>query len=129
MLSAVCSPHDYRPNEFVANDFIFEGLVQWDGSKPAGHDGITGNEDDFVSPSLASSWTVSFDGDNYVITFKLRSGVTFHDGSPWNAAAAVANFEQIMGGTGVLGSRKVLRGMHDWLGFTQQLTRGRRSMT
>ena len=118
---AVCSPHDYRPNEFVANDFIFEGLVQWDGSKPKGADGTAGNEDDFVAPSLAASWTTAFNGDNYVITFKLRPGVSFHDGSPWNAAAAVANFEQIMGGTGVLGSRKVLRGMHDWLGFTQQL--------
>lgn len=121
MPSAVCSPHDYRPNEFVANDFIFEGLVQWDGSKPKGADGTAGNEDDFVAPSLATSWTTAFNGDNYVITFKLRPGVSFHDGSPWNAAAAVANFEQIMGGTGVLGSRKVLRGMHDWLGFTQQL--------
>ena len=33
----------------------------------------------------------------------------------------MTNFDQIMGGTGVIGSTKVLRGMHDWLGFTQQL--------
>jgi len=115
------NPHDYRPNEFVANDFIFEGLTQWDGENPAGEDGIADNEDDFVSPSLATSWTTSFSGDLYTITFTLRSGVTFHDGSPWNAAAAVTNFDQIMGGEGILEGVKVLRGMHDWLGFTQEL--------
>ena len=117
----VDSPHDYRPNEFVANDFIFEGLVEWDGDNPSGIDGTSGTEDDYVSPSLATSWTTSTSGPNYVITFTLRSGVSFHDGTPWNAAAAVTNFDQIMGGTGTLGSRKVLRGMHDWLGFTQEL--------
>ena len=120
---AFCSPHDYRPNEFVANDFIFEGLTEWNGTNPNGVDGTPGNEDDFVSPSLATSWTTSKDSStgHYTITFTLRSGVTFHDGSAWNAAAAVKNFDQIMGGEGVLGGRKVLRGMHDWLGFTQQL--------
>ena len=116
------SPHDYRPNEFVTSDFIFEGLVAWDGENPAGTDGTVGTEDDYVVPSLATSWTTSISATNqYTITFKLRTGVTFHDDSPWNAAAAVANFEQIMGGTGVLGSNKALRGFHDWLGFTQYL--------
>ena len=38
------SPHDYRPNEFVTNDFIFEGLVAWDGKNPTGLDNIAGNE-------------------------------------------------------------------------------------
>jgi len=115
------NPHDYRPNEFVTNDFIFEGLVAWDGSNAAGADGIAGNDDDYVVPSLATSWTTSFDGDLYNIVFTLRSGVTFHDGEAWNAAAAAVNFDQIMGGTGVLGSTKNLAGMHDWLGFTQYL--------
>jgi nickel transport system substrate-binding protein len=115
------NPHDYRPNEFVANDFIFEGLVAWDGESPAGLDNIIGTEDDYVVPSLATNWATAFDGDSYTITFTLRSGVTFHDGSAWNANVAVLNFEQIMGGTGVLGSFKALRGMHDWLGFTQYL--------
>ena len=57
----------------------------------------------------------------YEITFVLRSGVTFHDGTPWNAAAAKTNFDQIMGGTGEPGGTKALKGMHDWMGFTQQL--------
>jgi len=121
------NPHDYRPNEFVTNDFVFEGLVAWDGAHTAGVDGVAGNDDDFVQPSLAVSWTTNYaavvasPSTPYEITFALRTGVTFHDGSPWNAAAAKANFDQIMGGTGAPGATKVLVGLHDWLGFTQSL--------
>ena len=91
-------------------------------------DGIAGNDDDFVAASLATSWTTNYAAHvaapsttMYEITFVLRSGVTFHDGTPWNAAAAKTNFDQIMGGTGEPGGTKALIGMHDWMGFTQQL--------
>ncbi len=40
-------------------------------------------------PMLAESWEASDDG--LTMTLKLRSGATFHDGTPWNAEAAVAN--------------------------------------
>ena len=43
-------------------------------------------------PGLAESWTSSEDG--LVWTFKLREGVTFHDGTPFNADAVVYNFER-----------------------------------
>ncbi|KAB1653606.1 ABC transporter substrate-binding protein [Pseudoclavibacter chungangensis] len=46
-----------------------------------------------VHPWLASSWTISEDGLEYV--FQLRDDVTFHDGEPFDAAAAVANFDHI----------------------------------
>ncbi len=42
-------------------------------------------------PSLAIAWHVSTDG--LVYTFNLRRDVKFHDGTPFNAAAAVANLE------------------------------------
>jgi len=45
-----------------------------------------------IEPDLATSWSVSPDG--LVWTFKLRKGVTFHDGTPWNAEAAKANFDR-----------------------------------
>jgi len=47
--------------------------------------------------------------------------VTFHDGEAWNAAACKANIDQIMGGDGSSGGVKAMMGMHDWLGFTQNL--------
>lgn len=43
------------------------------------------------SPLLAESWEKSADG--LVWTFKLRSGVKFHDGEPMNAAAVVKSIE------------------------------------
>jgi peptide/nickel transport system substrate-binding protein len=42
-------------------------------------------------PSLAMAWHISPDGRVY--TFNLRHDVVFHDGNPFNAAAAVANFD------------------------------------
>jgi peptide/nickel transport system substrate-binding protein len=48
------------------------------------------SQDGTVIPDLAESWEVSPDGR--VVTFHLRSGVTFHDGAPFNAADAVFTY-------------------------------------
>jgi peptide/nickel transport system substrate-binding protein len=45
-----------------------------------------------IEPDLATSWSVSPDGRTW--TFKLRQGVTFHDGTPWNAEAAKFNWDR-----------------------------------
>jgi peptide/nickel transport system substrate-binding protein len=45
-------------------------------------------------PGLATDWKVSPDGLTW--TFKLRSGVKFHDGTPFNAEAVKFNFERIL---------------------------------
>ncbi len=45
-----------------------------------------------VIPSLAESWEPSADGLSW--TFHLRQGVTFHDGTPFNADAVCFNFER-----------------------------------
>jgi len=42
-----------------------------------------------IIPHLATSWTISPDGKTY--TFKLRTDVTFSNGTAFNAAAVVAN--------------------------------------
>lgn len=61
---------------------IFDTLVQY----------TKGNTK--IQPALAVSWTSSSDGK--VWTFKLRSGVKFHDGTPFNADAVVYNFKRWM---------------------------------
>ncbi len=58
---------------------IFEGLVKFDGN--------TTN----VVPSLAEKWETSADGKTW--TFMLRKGAKFHDGTPFNAAAVVKNWD------------------------------------
>jgi len=45
-----------------------------------------------VEPALATSWTST--PDRLSMTFTLRDGVSFHDGTPMDAAAVVANFER-----------------------------------
>jgi peptide/nickel transport system substrate-binding protein len=45
-----------------------------------------------VKPKLALSWTHSDDFKTW--TFKLRPGVKFHDGTPFNAEAYKANFDR-----------------------------------
>jgi peptide/nickel transport system substrate-binding protein len=53
-----------------AMSLIFDKLIEW---------GIDGK----FYPSLAKSWTISEDGLTW--DMKLKQGVTFHDGSPFNA--------------------------------------------
>lgn len=58
------------------------------------HDTLVTMDSDFkIIPSLASSWDISPDGKTYV--FKLRNGVTFHDGTPFNAEAVKFNIDRI----------------------------------
>jgi len=48
-----------------------------------------------LKPDLATSWTQSKDALTW--TFKLRKGVKFHDGTPFNAEAVKYNFERFLG--------------------------------
>ena len=58
---------------------IFEGLTRF------GSDGA-------VLPGLAKSWDISEDGTVY--TFKLHSGVTFHDGTSFEASDVVFSLDR-----------------------------------
>ena len=64
---------------------LFDGLVEKDWTADADYPPIV--------PGLAESWSASADGKTY--TFKLRHGVKFHDGTPFNAAAADFNFKRM----------------------------------
>jgi len=52
------------------------------------------NENGELVPMLATSWTVADDGLS--IDLELREGVTFHDGTPFDAEAAVWNIERVL---------------------------------
>ena len=52
------------------------------------------NKDQELEGQLAESWEVSEDSLTY--TFHLREGVKFSDGTDFNAAAVVANYERII---------------------------------
>ncbi len=50
------------------------------------------NVDGTVTPLLAESWQISPDGKSY--TFKLKKGIKFQDGEPFDAAAVRYSFER-----------------------------------
>lgn len=69
------------PSEYLAVDMIYSGLTRLDPNMTP-------------QPELAISWTAAPDAKAF--TFRLRPGVTFHDGSPFTAADVVATFKAIL---------------------------------
>jgi peptide/nickel transport system substrate-binding protein len=51
-----------------------------------------------ITPNLATSWDIVSDPKNASITFHLRKGVKFHDGTDFNAQALKWNFDKIKAG-------------------------------
>lgn len=73
------NPQTY-PAAYEANFTIYNTLVTFDPSLK-------------IVPALAESWDRS--GDGLTWTFKLRKGVKFHDGTPFNAQAVEAHVKRI----------------------------------
>ena len=61
---------------------MYDALTMWDLS--------SANKPSVVIPGLATEWKVD-DADKKKWTFKLRPGVSFHDGSPFTADAVIWN--------------------------------------
>ena len=66
---------------------MYDGLTMWDLS--------SADKASVMIPGLATEWKVD-EADKKKWTFKLRPGVTFHDGSPFNADAVVWNVEKVL---------------------------------
>ncbi len=71
-----------RPTQIIT-EHLFNHLVKWKDTKLSA-----------IAPDLAESWKVSSDGLRW--TFKLKKGITFHDGTPFNAEAVKFNMERIL---------------------------------
>lgn len=89
---------------------LFDPLVYW---LPDGKGGSA------FHPGLAESWTISPDASVY--TFKLRKGVTFHDGTPFDAKAVKATYDHVVdprtkskSGLGALGPYKETKILDDY---------------
>jgi peptide/nickel transport system substrate-binding protein len=88
VIGQIAEPKSLDPHAVTAvNDFrilmnVYDGLTRY-------KDGTLEPE-----PSLAESWEISDDGTTY--TFKLRDGVSFHDGTPFNAEAVKFNFDRML---------------------------------
>jgi len=67
--------------DVVVYQNVFEGLTRID-------------QNGAVQPGLADSWTISNDGLTF--TFNLHEGVTFHDGSTFDAEDVKFTFERIL---------------------------------
>ena len=66
------------------------------------------DENGDLQPGLAESWEFAPDGS--YLELKLRQGVTFHDGAPFDAAAVAANIERgktMEGSTGVAALKNI----------------------
>lgn len=74
-------PHK-TPSSSIAHALLYGTLVTVDRR--------TG---EFV-PNLADSWTISADGK--ILTFRLHSGVRFHDGTPFTSEAVKATIDRLI---------------------------------
>lgn len=77
------------PSAAIVHHKVYEGLVRMD------------KESKYV-PSLASEWKQL---DDLTWEFKLRQGVTFHDGAPFNAEAVKATIARVQ--DPVVGSSRI----------------------
>nr|WP_319252056.1 ABC transporter substrate-binding protein [uncultured Celeribacter sp.] len=88
IVGQIAEPKSLDPAAVTAvNDFrilvnLYEGLVKYKSGTLE------------VAPALAESWEISEDGTEY--TFHLREGVSFHDGTPFDAEAVKFNFDRML---------------------------------
>jgi peptide/nickel transport system substrate-binding protein len=97
---------DYFSARIIAN--IYEGLVKF---KPGTVE---------VEPCLATGWEISPDGLRWI--FKLRSGVTFHDGTPFNADTVKLSIDRQLNKKETRNTAALFLGMIESVQVIDQLT-------
>ena len=96
----VSSPQD--PGSW---DPIDTFLINWASAATNIFDGLTYRGPDMkIVPALATSWEELDAGKR--IRFRLREGVTFHDGEAFNAEAVKFTFDRLLGDEGAKGPQR-----------------------
>ena len=80
----------------------------------------TGSETGDFVPGLAERWEISDDG--LVYTFYLKQGVTFHDGTPFNAEAVRFNLERITSPDMASQKARFMLGPYEWTEMVDEYT-------
>jgi len=95
-------PHQYLPNQFFAQGWMYETLVGY------GQDGAP-------TPMLATKWTSEdLPNGGERVAFELREGVKFHDGTDFNCTVAKLNFDHVLS--------DIVKQRHAWMGIVDVLT-------
>ncbi|MDQ8044417.1 MAG: ABC transporter substrate-binding protein, partial [Solirubrobacteraceae bacterium] len=108
----------YEGDRFVGFQ-LYDGLTRWD---------LTQNTTiPKLIPGLATSWKASDNASTW--TFELRDGVTFTDGTPWDADAAIFNLKRFTdptapGSSAALVGQAATAGAGIIKGFTKDGTNG-----
>src|SRR5215469_5851013 len=93
---------DRDPNNW---DPIATYLIAWGQVASNVFDGLVMRDEELhLKPDLATSWEVLDQGMR--LRFKLRQGVTFHDGEPFNADAVKFTIERLLGPEGAKGPQQ-----------------------
>ena len=86
-------------------DPIATYLIAWGQVASNMFDGLVMRDEELhLKPGLATSWEVLDQGMR--LRFKLRQGVTFHDGEPFNAEAVKFTIERLLGPEGAKGPQQ-----------------------
>ena len=70
------------------------------------------NDDTSVRPELAEEWSVNDDATEF--TFRIRKGVTFHDGKPLTADDVVYSMSRHLGADSVSKANKLVSMVTEW---------------
>ncbi len=80
-ISTFCPPNYTQAAEYVPGSLAYESLCDFD---------------DNMNIRWVLATGVDISDDNLEYTFSLREGITFSDGTPWNAEALKANFDLML---------------------------------
>lgn len=96
VLAVTGDPQSWDPIDTFLIDWVTIGTSVFEGL-------VDRNLDLEIKPGLAESWEFL---DDKTLQFKLRKGVTFHNGEPFNAEAVKFTYDRLLGEEGAKGPQQ-----------------------